>query len=102
FSVLQLRNIQMRSWLKVSCVALGSALALSAVDAAAAPSTHRVVNLGIPTVVSPTPVLRLAGIPTVVSPTPVLRLAGIPTVVSPKPALRPAGLSAVGRRPRAS
>ena len=82
----------MRSWLKVSCVALGSALALSAVSAVAAPSTHPVANSAIPTLVSPTPVLKLAGIPTLVSPTPVLKLAGIPTLVSPTPVLKLAGI----------
>jgi hypothetical protein len=82
----------MRSWLKVSCVALGSALALSAVNAVAAPSTHPVANSAIPTLVSPSPVFKLAGIPTLVSPTPVFKLAGIPTLVSPTPVFKLAGI----------
>ena len=62
------------SWLKVSCVALGLVFAASAISAGAAPSTHRVANSAIPTLVSPTPILKLAGIPTLVSPTPILKL----------------------------
>ena len=61
------------SWLKVSCVALGSALALSAIPAVAAPSTH----LSSPIVVQP--VLRLTdSSPIVVQP--ILRMASSPIV----------------------
>ena len=85
----------MRPWLKVSCVALGSALALSAVSATAAPTTHRVANSAIPGIVSPTPVLKLAAIPGIVSPTPVLKLAAIPGIVSPTPVLKLAAIPGI-------
>ena len=94
-SVLPVEDIQMRSWLQVSCVALGSALALSAVNAVAAPSTHPVVNSAIPTIVSPPPVFKLAGIPTIVSPKPVFKLAAIPTIVSPPPVFKLAGIPTI-------
>ena len=85
----------MRPWLKVSCVALGSALALSAVHAVAAPTTLPVANSAIPTVPSPPPILKLAQIPTVPSPKPILKLASIPTVPSPPPILKLAGIPTV-------
>ena len=65
------------SWLKVSCVALGSALALSAISAVAAPSTH----YGSPVIVQP-PLRMTASTPIVVQP-PLRMTASTPIVVQP-------------------
>ena len=59
------------SWLKVSCVALGSAIALSALTAAAAPTTHFSFKSGltnVPGAVPPIP--RMANVPGAVPPIP--------------------------------
>ena len=65
------------SWLKVSCVALGAVLAMSAIPAVAASSTHA----STPIIVQP--ILRqTAGTPIIVQP--ILRqTAGTPIIVQP-------------------
>lgn len=72
----------MTSWLKVSCVVLGSALALSAVDAVAAPATHSSpaqngLAASSPIIVMPD---RVTSSPIIVMPD---RLAKSPIIVMP-------------------
>ena len=75
------------SW-KVSCVALGSALAMSAVSAVAAPSTHSSLTqngfkANSPIIVTPAPVYKSS--PIIVTPRPVYKMASSPIIVTPAP-----------------
>ena len=79
------------SRLKISCVALGSALALSAISAVAAPSTH----LSSPIVVQPP--LRMSSSPIVVQPP--LRKNGFSPIVVQPPLRKNAAVSPIVVQP---
>ena len=76
------------SWLKVSCVALGFALAVSAISAAAAPTTHSSLSqsgfaANSPILVTPPPTYKMASSPILVTPPPTYKNS--PILVTPPP-----------------